>query len=826
MMTMKKFFFAIFLLSLSSSIWAASLGIKAIVVDAVTLVPIEFVNVALFRQGSDKLVGGAISDKNGNIDFSTLEEGDYLLRVSYVGYKTLKKELSLKGTVLDLGEVMLERKTKKLSEVEVLGQGSQLRFEIDKKVYSVDQNIAAAGGSASDILKDIPSVTIDDQGNISLRKDANVEVWINGKASGLTSDNRIQVLEQMPAESIESIEVITNPSVKFNPEGSAGIINIVMKKEHKTGYVGSVTAGISRPERGNPGKNLGAGFSYNSNKVYAYVNMGYRAKAIEGGKNSERFNYQGTDTTLLKQTGTNSNSTSGIFIRTGVDYHFNKRNTLSFSGFGMTGSGTKTSATHSILTEALYNSTYPLKDYNQYNEGASTRPSLNVNMDYEHDFNKKKSYITASLSYSIHHRDINSIYKKILSDSTFKSDINLQTGNKNTEYELKVDYTNKLTKDSKLEAGWHSKFNQRDNGSSGLDNMNTHLPLPAYFDGFNYKDQTHAGYLTYGNRINKLIYQVGLRAEYFTHQFADTTYVLNETVKSVQKYTFDPVFHVYPSFYLSYLLPENAALQLNYTSRVNRHRGKKIDPYRDYSDPNNITYGNPYLVPEYSSAMELNYILTRGAQTISASVYYHNTDNETENVSYVANGILYNTFLNIASSTKTGMELISKNRVFHILNLTSTLNMYHNKLDSASFVDPFNMRNIIPGSSGFSWSGSLLANIMLSKTLSGQVTVKYDSPQLISQGTENEKYAVEVGVRKTFLARKLSVGLNVRDLLNSNINRSTTSGSGFYQHTSSFSHGRMVGLTVSYSFGNRNQKQSELKKQDASTDILENESEE
>jgi len=302
--------------------------------------------------------------------------------------------------------------------------------------------------------------------------------------------------------------------------------------------------------------------------------------------------------------------------------------------------------------------------------------------------------------------------------------------------------------------------------------------------------------------------------------------VLNETVKSVQKYTFDPVFHVYPSFYMSYLLPENAALQLNYTSRVNRHRGKKIDPYRDYSDPNNITYGNPYLVPEYSSAMELNYILTRGAQTISASVYYHNTDNETENVSYVANGILYNTFLNIASSTKTGMELISKNRVFHILNLTSTLNMYHNKLDSASFVDPFNMRNIIPGSSGFSWSGSLLANIMLSKTLSGQVTVKYDSPQLISQGTENEKYAVEVGVRKTFLARKLSVGLNVRDLLNSNINRSTTSGSGFYQHTSSFSHGRMVGLTVSYSFGNRNQKQSEIKKQDASTDILENESEE
>ena len=823
---MKKIYFVILIFSFISTLSAASLGIKATVVDALTLVPLEFVNAALFRQGSDKLVIGTISDKNGDIELSTVEEGNYVLRVSYVGYKTLKKEFTLKGVAINLGELELVSKSKKLSEVEVLGQGSQMRFEIDKKVYSVDQNIAAAGGSASDVLKDIPSVTIDDQGNISLRKDANVEVWINGKVSGLNSDNRIQVLEQMPAESIESIEVITNPSVKFNPEGSAGIINIVMKKEHKTGYVGSVTAGITRPERGSPGKNLGAGFSYNSNKIYAYVNMGYRAKAVEGGKNSDRFNYQGADTTLLKQTGTNSNTTSGIFMRAGIDYHPDKKNTLSFSGFGMAGNGTKTSATHSILSEALYNSTYLLKDYNQYNLGTSNRPSLNVNLEYQHDFKKKKSFITSSLSFSNHTRDINTTYKKIMADSTFKSNITQITGNKNTEFEFKVDYTNKLTKESKLEAGWHSKYNIRDNGSSGLDNLNSDVPLPAYFDGFRYTDWTNAGYITYGNRIGKLIYQAGLRAEYFTHQFSDTAYVLNEIVKSVQNYTSDPIFHIYPSIYLSYLLPGNSALQLNYTYRVNRHRGKKIDPYRDYSDPNNITYGNPHLIPEYSSAMELNYIMTRSAQTLSASVYYHNTDNETETVSYLYNGVLYNTFLNIASSRKMGLELISKNRVFSILNFTSTLNMYYNKLDSASFIDPFNQRNYILGSSGFSWSGSLLANIMLSKTLSGQVTVKYDSPEIISQGTESEKYAVELGVRKTFLARKLSVSMTVRDLLNSNINRSTTSGSGFYQKTSSYSHGRMIGLTVSYSFGNRKQKQSELKKQDASPDILENESEE
>jgi len=817
---MKKLLTLSFFLSVTFSLLAASSNIKGTVVDADSKTPLISVNITIFRSGSEKLIGGTTSNKNGLFIFPSVEEGAYLIKISFVGYKTYKRELTLKGTPVNLGQIILVEKSKKLSKVEVIGQASQMHFDIDKRVYSVDQNIAAAGGSASDILKDIPSVTIDEQGNIALRKDANVEVWINGKASGLTTDNRIQVLEQMPAETIESVEIMTNPSAKFNPEGSAGIINIVLKNQHKTGYFGSISAGIIQPDRGKPGKNVGASIAYSSSKVYAYLNMGYRAKSILGGKKTDRINYLVNDTTLLNQTGTNSNSTSGLFMRAGVDYHLDKKNTLSFSGFGMVGSGNQSSITHCLLSENLYNSSTPLKKYDQINSGTSTHPSLNVNVDYQHDFNKKKSNIIASLSYSNHNRGLNSPYKKIYADSTIKTYTTQVTDNKDVEYEFKVDYTNRLSENSRLEAGWHSKFNDRLNGSSGIDNLNNNLPLNPYFDEFNYNDQTHAGYVTYGNRMNKLTYQLGLRAEYFFRQFSDTTIAENQTVKSVQNYNFEPIFHVYPSFYLSYTLPSNAELQFNYTSRVNRHRGRKIDPYRDYSDPNNITYGNPKLSPEYTSALELNYIRTWDAQTLSVSGYYHNTDNETEKGRFVNEGIMYNTYLNIAKSQKAGLELISKNRLFRILNLTSTLNMYYNKLDSASFIDPFNQLNKINGSSGFSWSGSILANILLSKTLSGQINAKYDSPQLISQGSENEKYVIELGVRKTFLDRKLSVSLNVRDLLNSNRNRTITYGSGFYQNATTYSHGRMVGLTVSYNFGNKNAKQSELKKQEVSPDII------
>jgi len=836
---MKKIFSFFLLFSLAFSLFAAE-SIKGSIVDAGDQSPLDFVNVTLFKQGSTKPVTFVSTDTNGAFVFPTIEKGKYNVRFSYVGFTTINQVVEVSDKPVNLGTIKMDADTRNLKEVEVVGQGSQMHFDIDKKVFSVDQNISAAGGSASDVLKNIPSVTVDNQGNVSLRKDGNVEVWINGKASGLTVDNRAQVLQQMPAESIESIEVMTNPSAKFNPEGSAGIINIVMKQKHKAGYFGSVSAGTTIPDNGKLGQNYGASVNYSSSKVDAYVNLGYRAMSFQGGSKTDRTNFASADSLLqkknssvLNQSNDNSMAFSGLFMRAGVDYHLNTKNTLSLSGFGMAGSGNQNSDITNTTTNIVTNSR---SVFTQQNTGKGTRPSLNMNMDYRHDFDKKGSNLMANLSYSNHNRTGNSDY--IQTDTIVRSNINQVTDDKNNEMELKVDYTNKLTENSKLEVGVQSTVEKRLSTSTGLDNT-TRVNLPAYFDSFNYNEQINSAYVTYGSRYKNLTFQLGLRAEYYTKQFSDNTMDSTGIKNPIQNYTADPIFHVFPSFYLSYTMPNKDELQFNYSNRVNRPRGRQINPYKNYSDPINISYGNPYLLPQYSSSLELNYIKSWDANTLSASLYYHKTNNVIEGVKYVYNtyivynipnsipildkSIMENTFLNIAKSQNTGLEVISKNRLFKILSLTSTLNVYYSKLDSATYLNTHltSPQNIItiPGQSSFSWSGNILANFMLSKTFSGQITGEYESAQLIAQGKENAKYSLDLGVRQTFMDRKLSVSLNVRDLLNSDRDNSTTSGSGFTQHTSSYFHGRMVGLTLSYNFGNMKAKPGDMKKKDGAADM-------
>jgi outer membrane receptor protein involved in Fe transport len=818
---MKKIFSLFLLFSLAFPLFAA-VSIKGSVVDAGDQSPLDFVNVTVFRQGSNKPLTFVSTDTNGAFIIPTLENGKYNVRLTYVGFTTVNQVVEVNSQHVNLGVIKMDADSKNLKEVEVVGQGSQMHFDIDKKVFSVDQNISAAGGSASDVLKNIPSVTVDNQGNVSLRKDGNVEVWINGKASGLTVDNRAQVLQQMPAESIESIEVMTNPSAKFNPEGSAGIINIVMKQKHKAGYFGSVSAGIMYPDGGKVGQNLGASLNYSSSKVDAYANLGYRAMSFQGGSKTDRTNFAAADssvqhknTSVLNQNNVNSMAFGGLFVRAGIDYHLNAKNTLSLSGFGMAGSGTQNSDISNVTTNVVTNGK---SVFTQQNTGKGTRPSLNMNMDYRHDFDKKGSNLMANVSYSNHNRTGNSDY--VQTDTIVRSNINQNTDDKNEEVEMKVDYTNKLTENSKLEAGVQSTLETRLSTSTGMDNR-TRVNLPAYFDSFNYNEQINSAYLTYGSRYKNLTFQLGLRAEYYTKQFSDTTMAIDGITKSVQPITADPIFHVFPSFYLSYTLPNKDELQFNYSNRVNRPRGRQINPYKNYSDPINISYGNPTLLPQYASSIELNYVKSWDANTLSASLYYHGTDNVIEGVRYVNNNIMENTFLNIAKSQNTGLELISKNRLFKILSLTSTLNVYYSKLDSATYSNPYisNVITSIPGQSSFSWSGNILANFMLSKTFSGQITGEYESAQLIAQGKENAKYSLDLGVRQTFMDRKLSVSLNVRDLLNSDRDNSTTSGSGFRQNSSSYFHGRMVGVTLSYNFGNMKPKPGEMKKKEGGGDM-------
>jgi outer membrane receptor protein involved in Fe transport len=807
---MKKLLSFILFIQFTIPLFAGSI-LKGKIVDSDDQSPLQYVDVALFKQGSKSLLTGTTTDSLGVFTFPSIDKGKYTIRITYIEYTTVKQIITVSDSIQDLGIIKLSGSAKKLGEVEVIGKTPQVRFDADKKVFSVDQNLSAAGGSASDILKNIPSVDVDTQGNISLRNNSNVEVMIDGKASGLTADNRAQVLEQMPAESIESIEIITNPSAKYNPEGSAGIINIVMKKNHKAGYYGSVSAGLFYPLGGTLGQSLGASINYTSSKFDAYINLGYRAMNFHGGGYNDRNSTTGGNTTLLNQNNTMVNAFSGLFTRAGIDYHMDNNNTIGISGFGLSGSGNTSNNINYLLTDQPTGNA--LRDYSQNNKGTSTRPSLNLNLNYEHDFNKE-SNLLANLSYSVHNRGTDNYYvQKNTGSDIPQSEIDQNSTNNNKTGEFKLDYTTKLDENSKLEAGWQSDVSNMTTSSSGYDSL--HLSdIPTYSDKFNYDEQIHAAYLTYGTKFGMLGVQGGMRAEYMWKQSTNTS---STGVQPIPAKTY---FELYPSVYLTYSLPNNNELQLNYSRRVNRPRGQQINPFHNYSDSTRITYGNPDLDPEFTSSVEFNYIKTWGDQTLSTSVYYHSTNNVIENVQFLNGGTLESTFLNVANSQNTGLEMISKNSISRILNFTTSLNIYYSKLNSAVYKNPYDstITTTIPGQDNFSWTASELLNFNLSKTLSGQITARYSSPQIISQGLKQDKYTVDLGVRQTFMNRKLSVNLNVRDLLNSNRDRSTTSGIGFSQSSESYFNGRMVALSVSYNFGNAKPKKTDMKKKQNTQD--------
>ncbi|NLO71125.1 MAG: TonB-dependent receptor [Porphyromonadaceae bacterium] len=798
---MIKQFLSFLLVLLSLPVFSA-VTVTGRVLDSISQRPIEFVTVTVQNLTTDKTSGGALTNQDGVFNIASVASGEYELRISFVGYHPYSMQFTVEGSDVRLGDILVLENTTILQEVQVVGQGSQMRFDIDKRVFSVDQNIASSGGSATDVLENIPSVDVDGDGNISLRNNSSVEVWINGKPSGLTADNRAQILQQMPAENIEAIEIMTNPSAKYNPEGTAGIINLVMKKNRKSGYYGSVSAGLTM-DKGKLGYNSGASINYNVGKFDMYANVGYRKINSSGGGFTERTNFNNGDTTVLTQVRSNSFDMSGLFFRSGIDYYIDAKNTVGIGWMGHFGTPRSISNTDYILKDKAANSI--LRDYSRKNNGSDSHRGFNINLYHKIDFDKNGSNLLTNIIYSKHGNSGEQTFtqedKTILSN---RQDITQNSDANSDGIEAKSDFTWKFNENNRLELGWSSRWNNRLGESKGFNNLEN-LPIDHYFNIFDYKEQIHALYATYGMRINNFSVQAGLRGEYFDYTSVSTPIEEEKKVEH-RHYAIEP----FPSVYLSYSLPRNSEIQLNYTRRINRPRGRSINPFKDYSDSTNISYGNPFLRPEISSAFELNYIKNWDNHTISSTLYYRFDNDEIERVSFMNNGIMESTFMNLTREHDYGLELISKNRLFKMLNLTSTLNLYYNRLDASVYQNELNpgITVNLPGIESFAWDARVIANLMFSPTFSGQITSRYRSAELTAQGERFARHSTDIGLRKTFFNRKLSAAFNVRDLFNTRGYKGTTWGEGFTQYSESRWRGRQFGLTLTYEFGNMKPKPS------------------
>lgn len=814
------------LLLACASLSALAGNIKGKLLDKAQRTALEFANVTLYAPGGDTPVKGTVTDLDGEFLLADVANGTYDIQFAFLGYSPLRKTIVMHGQDIVMGKIYLEEDSHVLQEVEVVGQGSTMRFELDKKVFSVDQNIAAAGASVSEALENIPSVEVDQEGNVSLRNSEAVEIWINGKPSGLTAENRAQILQQMPAESIKEIELITNPSAKYSPEGTAGVINLVMKKDRKAGYFGSVQAGLdyalAAPWNLPPGANVGLNLNMNKGICDAYVNAGYRFHTGNGGNTSHRYGLTGVGSgsfnpetddylTHLYQKSNNDRRDHGLFLRAGFDLRLSEHSSWGVSGFGMVSDpnafrGTGMVDNQYLLTDAMGTT---LRDYHRLQNNRSWHPGGNVRTDYIFNYNKHNLHLSGAFNYFTWNQQ--NAYTQVEMGDTLSQW--QQNGNADPFMEVKADYEWKPTKSSRLEAGYQMNMAWRSttaDAGMGAPIVNEHghyttdQPLYAYWNDFLNREQTHALYLTYGNRFfEKLSVQVGLRGEFFQRHIESDSYDeagARQTVGNDTTY-----FQLYPSAYISYDFGHGHELQVNYTRRVDRPRGHQIDPRNDFSDSTNIRYGNPYLLPAYSNSFELNYLKQWERHTLSAGLFWRMQENIIQNVKFMDDNVMKNTFSNLGVRHELGAEVVGKNRLFgDLLQLTTSANLYWNTISESEYRRG-DIYVLLPAHQALSWSVRMNASFLFTKTFTGQLSANYRSPRVLAQGQTTHSYSIDLGLRKTFLDRKLALAFNVRDILDSRSRRSITWGEGFYLQQQMRWHSRSVSLTLTYNFGNMKQ---------------------
>lgn len=794
---MKKLLLTVILSYISILIYAASpapIDIKGKITDATTKDIIEFVNVSIYDNNGN-LVKGAITDLDGNYIIQDVGKGSYTMKVSYVGYRTVEKKINVDGNKNMTLNLSMREDTELLDEVEIVAEKPQMIFDIDKRIFNADHDLTSLGGSASDLLSNIPSIEVDSEGTVSLRGDEGVTIWINGKDSGLTSDNQSQILEQLPAETIDRVEVITNPSSKYSSEGSAGIINIILKKNINIGYYGGVQARATTAGMYNASGNI----NYSKGKWDMFLNVGYRH---HNGKSEGYDNRTMNDGTYLNQTSEGKRKGDNMFTRLGVTFHPTYKDDISLNGFGMFGGGS-----NNRTINYLSNMPGTYQSAVRKTLGNDDMNGGNISMDYMHRFSEK-SYLSASASYNVWGMDGSTDY---LQDSQYadrtESSVQKQSSHMNNNgWEFTADYSNQITENHKIETGYKGELRSEHSPietMSGTSYGNL-VPQNNLYNDFRYDSDIHALYVSYSGKINNFGIQAGLRGEY-TLTDAVTKYKNTDGEIMFDTYKTD-YLDLFPSLFLSYSLPNNNEIQVNYTRRLRRPRGHMLNSFRNITDSTNISYGNPSLSPQYSNVFEVNYIKTWGLHTLTASAYYRGADNVFERITYMdENEIMNTTWFNVTESKSIGVELVAKNKLFNnILDLTTTVNLYYFKLDGFEFYDSRTGNLLATGDSeeNFSWDARMIANVKLPYDINLQVTGRYRSKRTVAQGYRKPSYSLDAGLRKSFLDNRLSVAVNARDLLDSRKRQSITIGDDFRQESSNSFIGRNIGITISYSFGN------------------------
>ncbi len=761
--------------------------VKGYVLDSLSASPMGYTSIAIYSVTERKLINGNISDDKGAFSIA-VPYGKFYAEINFMGFhsfRSLEFEVSKELPIHHLGQVKLSQNVEVLNEVVVQAEKSSMELSLDKKIFNVGKDLANSGGTASDVLMNIPSVAVDPEGGIKLRGSDNVRILIDGKPSGLVSFKGGSGLQQLQASMIERVEVITNPSARYEAEGLGGVINIVLKKDKNEGFNGSVDVITGYP--GNYG--LAANLNYRHKKVNFFINYGlaYRDQPGRGSMYQEVYTQ---DTTFILQQynvshirGLNNN------IRGGLDYYLNEKNIFTVAYlFRRSDVNRITDITyHDYLFSKNNLVSYTTRRQNE----DEIEPNSEYSLIYKKIFAGKKHELLTEVKYLDNWENSRQVFTQhyFSPDGTEDPSKGLLQKSPNDESEkqllLQVDYTKPFYKEGIIETGFRtSKRNMandylvtQQNASGGFD------PLPGLDNIFYYNENITAAYGIIGNKSKSLSYQAGVRAEW-----TDVKTTLEKTQEmNPRKYS-----NLFPSAHITYALPKENSLQVSYSRRVRRPFYNDLSPFMTFSDNRNFFSGNPDLNPEFSNVFEIGHIKYFNHGSVSSSLYSRNTRNKIDNIRTVnEKGYSVTRTENLLSENAYGIEFASTTSVAKWWKLDANVNFFHADIDGSNIVSTYKTTT-------YSWFTRQTSRFSLPHKIDIQLRTNYEAPQKTAQGRRKSLYYADFSVSKEIIKGKGTLNLNVLDVFNTRKLRSVAEGATFYSDRNFQMRRRQINLTFNY----------------------------
>ncbi|WP_374759712.1 TonB-dependent receptor domain-containing protein [Dyadobacter chenwenxiniae] len=765
---------------------ANKLSVTGKIVDSQSNSPLGYASIRLFRTADSTFTAGAITDETGGFVVDIVA-GSYYALSEFIGYKpqvTQNIRLTAANSPLNMGIIKVSGSARTLDEVTVQAEKSSMELSLDKKIFNVGKDLANAGGTGVDILTNIPSVAVDVEGNVSLRGSGNVRILIDGKPSGLVSIKGASGLQQLQGSMIERVEIITNPSARYEAEGMGGVINIVLKKERKEGINGSFDIITGYPTNYGAAANV----NYRRKNLNFFINYTLSYRNTPGKNYLYQELYRGDSTFIMERDMTSNLKGMNNSARGGIDYYFNPKNILTGSYTWRTSKGKRFST---LKYRDYLTSVNNLTSFtNRTQDETETEPNSEYSVTYKKTFDKKGQEFTADVRYLDNWENSDQYYREnVYRPDGSPSDIPplLQRAvNYETEKQLlfQMDYVHPFGKEGKFEAGARSSSRDMTNNYTVTQETSEGwITLPDLTNNFLYEENINAAYGIVGNKTGKFSYQAGLRAEW-----TGVTTELKQT-NEVNKRTYANLF---PSVHVTYDFAKQNAFQLSFSRRVRRPQYNDLSPFATYSDNRNYWSGNPDLNPEFTNAFELGHIKYMGKGSLTSSLYYRHTNGKITSIRRVQeDGSSYTRPENLGTEDAYGAEFTGSFTPYQWWKLDGSVNFFRAITDGTDLDEEFQ-------SDTYSWFVRMMSRFTLWKNTDLQLRGNYEAPQQTPQGKRKALATLDLAASRDILRNNGTLTLSVIDVFNSRKFRSVIEGDNFYTVNNSQGRRRQINLTLNY----------------------------